>query len=153
MDILWIKFEYKSNHWYQKYHLLHNFVRDPILAVLMIFCHDYPILQVSSVTVVMIISVSLDIKYMPFKEPLKNKMMILVGILFVVVNLGYCVLAYMSNTLKAKTKHVFVGNLLIVAISAVFIIELVFNGVQIYRDMKEECKKKKYKKKMEKLAA
>ena len=136
---------YKSKHWYQRYHLLHNFIRDPILAVFMIFFHDYPILQVSSVTATMIISVVLDIKHKPFREKNHNKMMAIVGVLFVMINVGYCVLAYMSNSLRAKTKHNLVGNMIIVSIACVFIVEILFTSIEVYYSTKESCSKKKKK--------
>lgn len=118
----------------------------------MIFLHDIPVLQVSSVTAVMIYSVVMDLKHKPFRDKNRNTMMAIVGSLFVIVNIGFCVLAFMNNSLKAKTKHNLVGNVLIASIASVFIVEMFFTGIDAYYGFKDTCfSKKKGKKKMKKL--
>jgi hypothetical protein len=115
---------------------MHNYIRDPILALFMIFFHDIPILQVSSVVLVFLASAIMDTKHKPFLEKNMNLMMIIVGWIFVVINLGFCFLAFLNSQLEAKTRHTVFGNVLIFTIASVFVVEIAFTGIAAYYGFK-----------------
>jgi predicted neutral ceramidase superfamily lipid hydrolase len=142
MDLLWLRFTYKHDHWYQKYYVLHNFIRDPLLALVMIAFHDYPIWQISIATLIMVFSLVMNIKAGPFIEAFHNKMMVVLSCLYVVVNIGFLFLYLTRNSISRKAQYNFFGFSLIALVLLIIISELIIATKEFIDDMKEKCKKR-----------
>lgn len=150
IDLIWIRFEYKGDKWYQKYHVLHNFIRDPVLALCMVFFHDSPLLQTTGATLIMLFSAVMDTKFWPFREKARNIVLIITGYMYVAINLFFFVLASTEGTMKKKSQYLYIGFLIITLISGIIFVDIGYATMEVWIKVKNWYKEKfKNKKKVE----
>lgn len=147
---MWVKFEFRDKTWYQKYHILHNFIRDPLLAACMVFFHDMPILQTLFASLIMLVSAVLDTIHWPYREKGKNILLILTGFMYFAINSLFMVLGLSEGKMRRETQYLYIGFMIIFIISCIIIVDIGFATVEVFGSIKKWWKERKNKKKKKK---
>lgn len=144
-----MKLEYKSDHWVQRYFLMANFIRDPLMALFIVFLHDYPMIQLGSISSLFFTLLFASLKFRPFKCKFDNFKLIFSSCTFCFLKVLYLILIVGENSISSKNQSLLIGNLMILCIVVLFGVEIVVGGYVAYKDFKEarELKKKMNKEK------
>jgi hypothetical protein len=69
---LWLREGLRRNSFFSRHHNVTMYIRDPLMAACLVFGHDFPVFQVSSIFCINALSTFLYVWYMPFTDRMEN---------------------------------------------------------------------------------
>merc|ERR1712224_74726 len=105
----WMKDGVKNNSFFARHHHAIMYSKDPILAALLVFGHDYPPVQIGSIAAFNLLFFILYVKFLPFDELLANMTEIVNYLIFALASGTFFLLALEQLELAEKTKYTYVA--------------------------------------------
>ena len=109
--------ERKTSSFYAKHFVVLNLIKDPLLALFVVFLHDNGIYQIVPCLVLSGSFTICNIAFKPFFLKRHNFLVIVNQLMYFLSDLGFLLLAIGKDSISVENKAKFLGNYLIVVIS------------------------------------
>lgn len=141
-EFLFLKEGQRCNSFYSHHYVVMNLLKDPVLAVFLVFCSKVPLLQISAAVIITGMFFFFEAKYLPSLKKEENFKNIVSSAIYMLTNLMFLVLHFTEGNLTEAQKDGFIGWPLIVLIILLIGTNYSISVRAAYLGIKKRCQKK-----------
>jgi hypothetical protein len=134
----------EKNHctsYYSHHQLILNMIKDPILAVILVFFSEYPGIQIGGAFVITLLFFFLEFFDRPSLDKAENVRNMISNGIYALINLIFFILHLTEGSISESVKENFIGWPLIASVTLLIVSNYYISMREAWRGLKKKCKK------------
>lgn len=131
--------------WYSKHQMILNLVKDPFLALFLVYASKAPLLQIGVSFLIMLVFFIAEVKTSPMLEKKENWRNYVSSGVYTVTILIFLIQVIIEDSLSVSQKEFYLGIPLIVSVSLLILSNYIISTIDTIKAIRKRCRVKKSK--------